>query len=282
MTTSLKIAVASYGPEPFGLLNDLMLASGHRSVAFVYSRSMRPATSSTPSSLDTISRIVESLPAGMDLLLPGRPANLVRQLSGYGIDLMIVYGFNWILPATVLNVPRLGILNIHSSALPKYRGPSPIPWAVRNGDPDFRITVHRMTEQVDAGPVLARSAPIPIPDLVSHEAIWELTAAALPGVLAEAISRAAGGEAGTPQSDEEATHAPLPSEDWYELDWSQSRVRVHNQVRVLRLLRPSQGVVTEVAGRLIRLRATSLDPVTGAPTADCADGQLWLTDWEDA
>ncbi|GAB3650204.1 methionyl-tRNA formyltransferase [Glycomyces tarimensis] len=282
MTESLDIAIASYGPESFQLINDVVVDSGHRAVTFVHSRSMRSAEPSTPANVRMISRIVESLPSGMDLLLPGRPGNLARQLAGYGIDLMVVFGFNWILPAQVLTVPRLGILNVHSSALPEYRGPSPIPWAVRNGDPDFRITVHRMNERVDAGPVLARSAPIPLPDLVSHEAIGELTASALPEVLTVAIARAARGEEGEPQVEEQATYAPLPTDSWYAIDWSRPRERVHHQVRALRLLRPGQGVVTEVAGRRIRLRASSLAPVDGALPARCADGELWLTDWEDA
>jgi methionyl-tRNA formyltransferase len=243
---------------------------------------MRPAQPASPHALDMIPKIVESLPDGMDLLLPGRPGSLAKQLAGYQVDLMIVYGFNWILPANVLRTPRLGILNVHPSALPRYRGPSPIPWAVRNGDPDFRISVHRMTEQVDAGPVMARSEPLPFPDSISHEAIWDLTAAALPGVLAEAIARAARGDAGEPQDPDQASTAPLPTDDWYDIDWTAGRERIHHQVRALRLLRPGQGVVTEVSGRAIRLRESRLEPVDGALRAPCGDGALWLTDWEDA
>ena len=282
MSDSLEIAVATYGPDPFKLINEVVRNSGHRTVALAYSRSMRPAQPASPHALDLIPKIVESLPDGMDLLLPGRPGSLAKQLAGYQVDLMIVYGFNWILPANVLSTPRLGILNVHPSALPRYRGPSPIPWAVRNGDPDFRISVHRMTEQVDAGPVMARSEPIPFPDSISHEAIWDLTAAVLPGVLAEAVERAARGEEGEPQDPDQATAAPLPTDDWYDVDWTEGRERIHHQVRVLRLLRPGQGVVTEVAGRAIRLRESSLEPVDDALRAPCGDGELWLTDWEDA
>lgn len=282
MTKPLDIAIASYSPESFQLINEAVVDSGHRTVAYVHSRSMRPAQPSTPANANMIARIVAALPPGMDLLLPGRPEHLARQLAGYDLDLMIVFGFNWVLPRAVLGVPRLGILNSHASALPRYRGASPIPWAVRNGDPEFRITVHRMNERVDAGPVLGRSAPIPLPDLVSHEAIWDLTASALPAVLSEAITRAARGEAGEPQDEEQATYAPLPTDDWYEIDWSHSRARVHHQIRVLRLLKPGQGAVTEVAGRRVRVRASSLDPVDGALAVPCADGELWLTDWEDA
>ena len=72
---------------------------------------------------------------------------------------------------------------MHPSALPKYRGPSPVLWAIRNGDPYLGMTVHRMTERIDAGPVLAQVDDLPIPDEVTREDVWELTKAALPGLL---------------------------------------------------------------------------------------------------
>jgi hypothetical protein len=53
------------------------------------------------------------------------------------------------LPREVLELPRLGALNVHPSALPKYRGPSPVLWAIRNGNPFMGVSVHRMTERID-------------------------------------------------------------------------------------------------------------------------------------
>lgn len=282
MTQELSVAIASYGRKPFELLDGVVRSMGHHPVAYVNSRSMRPATPSESEFVSAISEIVSSIPDGMDLLLPGRSSGLGKQLLGYQPDLMVVFGFNWKLPADVLDIPRLGVLNVHPSTLPKYRGPSPTLWAVRNGDTHFGVTVHRMNESIDAGPIMSRSQPISLPEQVTHEEIWNGIASALPDVLADAIGRAARGEPGQPQDPEQATYAGFPPDSWFTIDWSESRASVHHQLRVLRLLRPGEGVVTEVSGRRIRLRASSLDLSSGGLPAQCGDGLIWLTDWDDA
>jgi methionyl-tRNA formyltransferase len=243
---------------------------------------MRPANPSESEFVSAISDIVESIPNGMDLLLPGRSSGLAKQLVGYRPDLMVVYGFNWKLPLEVLNIPRLGVLNVHPSMLPKYRGPAPTLWAVRNGDTHFGVTVHRMNESIDAGPIMARSQPIVLPEQVTHEEIWNRIASALPDVLTEAVRRAEYGEAGQPQELEQATYAGFPPDSWFFIDWSDSRASIHNQLRVLRLLRPGEGVVSEVGGRRIRIRESSLDAASGGLPTQCRDGLIWLTGWEDA
>jgi len=100
--------------------------------------------------LEAVQAIVVDIPPGMDLLLPGSTSTIGALLAGYEPDLMLVFGFNWHLPRETLTVPRFGVLNVHPSALPRYRGPSPVLWAIRNGDPFMGITVHRMTERIDA------------------------------------------------------------------------------------------------------------------------------------
>jgi methionyl-tRNA formyltransferase len=195
---------------------------------------------------------------------------------------MVVFGFNWKLPAEVLDIPRLGVLNVHPSMLPKYRGPSPTLWAVRNGDTHFGVTVHRMNESIDAGPILSRSQPISLPEQVTHEELWNRITSALPDVLTDAIERAVHGEPGQPQNPEQATYAGFPPDSWFTIDWTQPRASIHNQLRVLRLLRPGEGIVTGVSGRRIRLRESSLDFSSDGLPAQCADGLIWLIDWDDA
>jgi methionyl-tRNA formyltransferase len=195
---------------------------------------------------------------------------------------MIVYGFNWKLPPEVLSIPRLGILNIHPSMLPKYRGPSPVLWAVRNGDTHFGVTVHRMDESIDAGPIMSRSEPIPLPDKVTHDEVWNRIASAVPDVLAEAIQQTVDGEPGRPQDPEQVTYAGFPPDGWFTIDWAESRASIHHQLRVIRLLRPNEGIVTEVAGRRVRVRESSLEASGEGLRAQAGDGPIWLTDWEDA
>jgi methionyl-tRNA formyltransferase len=104
MAQALSVVVASCGRKPFELLADVVRRSGHHPVAYVVSRSMRPATPSEPEFVDAIAEVVRSIPDGMDLLLPGRSSGLAKQLLGYHPDLMIVFGFNWKLPPEVLSI----------------------------------------------------------------------------------------------------------------------------------------------------------------------------------
>jgi len=105
----------------------------------------------------------------MDLLLPGTADGLADALGGYRLDLLVVYGFNWKLPAAVLRTPRSGAVNIHSSLLPRYRGPAPVLRAIRNGDAEIGLTVHRMDEQFDTGPILAQQGGIPLDEDVTPQ-----------------------------------------------------------------------------------------------------------------
>jgi methionyl-tRNA formyltransferase len=276
VSVGLRVVIASYGPTQFQFLRETLIAAGHVPVAYLVSRSLRPSQPAEPGLLEATKAVVTDVPPGMDLLLPGSTGMLAPVLSGYQPDVLLVFGFNWRLPRAVLDVPRLGALNVHPSALPRYRGPSPVLWAIRNGDPYLGITVHRMTERIDAGPVLAQVDDLPIPDLVTSEAVWELTKAALPGLLGAALNRVAHGDPGTPQDEAKATYASFPPPDWSTLTWQGSRYSLHNQIRVLRYLRHGEGPVAQFQGRTVQVHGTSLTD-DGGIRLDCADGPLWVT-----
>ena len=190
MQAALRIVIASSGASQFQFLNGTLTAAGHLPVAYLVSRSMRPSTTMEPDLLEATTGIVADVPAGIDLLLPASPRVLSALLSAHHPDILLVFGFNWRLPPDVLAVPRLGVLNVHPSALPKYRGPSPVLWAIRNGDPYLGLTIHRMTERIDAGPVLAQVEDLRLPDRVTSQDVWELIKAALPDLINQALDRA--------------------------------------------------------------------------------------------
>lgn len=76
---------------------------------------MKPKSRTETHAAGVAGRLLEALPPGMDLLLPGTAERLADALGGYRLDLLVVYGFNWRLPAAVLRTPRSGVINIHSS-----------------------------------------------------------------------------------------------------------------------------------------------------------------------
>lgn len=276
MDAGLRIVIASYGSSQFRFLQEILTTAGHSPVAYLVSRSMRPSAPIEPDLLEVSKAIVSDIPPGMDLLLPGSVGTMVNMLAGYVPDILLVFGFNWRLPREVLELPRLGTLNVHPSTLPKYRGPSPVLWAIRNGDPFMGVTVHRMTERIDAGPVLAQVDNLLIPDQVTTEDIWQLTKAALPGLLAEAFERALRGDPGTPQDESKASHAGFPPPDWYQVTWHSARRDLHDQIRVLRYLKHGEGPVAEFQGRTVQVHSTSLTD-DGGTRIECVDGPLWVT-----
>lgn len=277
MASGLRVVAASYGPAQFEFLRENLVNLGHIPVAYLTTRSMRPSEPLDSEDLDAVRAILADLPPGMDFLLPGTPGAVAAMLAGYQPDLLLVFGFDWRLPRAVLELPRLGVLNVHPSALPKYRGPSAIPWTVRNGDPFMGITVHRMTERIDAGPILAQTADVPVPEDVTFQNVWDLSIKpALPGLLAEALDAAARGEPGRPQDESEATHAGFPPPDWYEVTWQGARRDIHNQIRVLRFLRQGKGPVVSFQGETVQVHRTSLT-ADGGVRIECADGPLWVT-----
>ncbi|MEV7581903.1 methionyl-tRNA formyltransferase [Streptomyces erythrochromogenes] len=276
MVDGMRIGLVSFGVAEFAALHETCVEAGHDPVVYAHSRSMRPRTAMDAGGADGVSRITAALPAGTDLLLPGSSEGLGASLHGYGLDLLICYGFSWRLPRSVLGIPRYGVVNVHCSMLPKYRGPAPVLWAIRNGDPYLGVTIHRMDEQFDTGPVLAQQDGIPIPDEVTPENLWTGLSPVLRGLVAVALDRAPDPSAGEPQATHGVSHAGLMEPEFAIVDAARTAREVHNQVRTFQFMGKHLGPVATVAGRPLKILRTSLTPIDG-PRIDCADSPVWIT-----
>lgn len=272
----MRIGLISFGVAEFAALRETCVEAGHDPVVYAYSRSMRPRKTTDEGVAGVVGRITDALPAGTDLLLPGSSEGLGAALRGYGLDLLVCYGFSWRLPPSVLRIPRHGVVNIHCSMLPKYRGPAPVLWAIRNGDPYLGVTVHRMDEEFDTGPVLAQQDGVPIPDDVTSENLWTGLSPVLRAQLAVALDRAPDPSAGEPQSADGVSYAGLLEPEFFFVDVAKTAREVHNQVRTFRFIGPGRGPVATVGGRSLKVLGTSLNPADG-PRLDCADGPVWIT-----
>jgi methionyl-tRNA formyltransferase len=213
----------------------------------------------------------------MDLLLPGTAEGLADALGGYRLDLLVVYGFNWRLPAAVLRTPRSGVINIHSSLLPKYRGPAPVLWAIRNGDAEIGLTVHRMDEQFDRGPILAQRGGIPLDEDVTPQRLWRRVSPVLADVLTVALDLVTKGYPGVPQDDAGASYAGFLEPEFSVVDWSRTSAQVHNQVRMFGFMGPAHAPVAEVGDRWLKVLRTRLEPADGI-RVECADGPIWIVE----
>jgi methionyl-tRNA formyltransferase len=162
-----------------------------------------------------------------------KPAEVADALRAWSADVAVVAAYGRIIPEHLLTIPRLGIVNVHASLLPKYRGAAPVHRAVMNGDTETGVTIMRVVRELDAGPMLAKVTRPIGPDETSdvvEEALAELGARLLVDVLDQ---MAAGGTHEEPQDESQATYAPRLLKEEGLIDWSQSAAQIHNRVRGL-------------------------------------------------
>lgn len=276
MANGMRIGLISFGPAEFAALHETCAEAGHDPVVYAFSRSMRPRKPTDEGAARVAGEITTGLPAGVDLLLPGSSEGLGASLHGYGLDLLVCYGFSWRLPRSMLQIPRYGVLNVHSSLLPKYRGPAPVLWAIRNGDADLGVTVHRMDEDFDTGPVLAQQGGVPLPDDVTPRSLWTDLSPVLREQLSIALTRVRDSSAGEPQSADGVSYAGLMEPEFFAVDTTMTAQQVHNQVRTFHFMGPRLGPTAVVNGRRLKVLRTSLTPADGI-WLDCADAPVWIT-----
>ncbi len=153
------------------------------------------------------------------------------ELAALAPDLLLVAAYGLILPQAVLDIPRLGAVNVHASLLPKYRGAAPIQRAIMAGETMTGVSIMQMDKGLDTGDVLlVREHPIgPDTDAASlHDELAELGGRA----LAAALDRIAAGRAvRAPQDNSQATYAPKLRKEEGCIDWTRTAAAVHNQVR---------------------------------------------------
>jgi methionyl-tRNA formyltransferase len=271
-------------------MDDLLPRLGHTIVGVVTTPG--PKRRRSPGYLDVV-RVVRP---GVDVIVSNHPERWDAMLAPLRPDLIISGSFPWRIPAGVLDLPRLGAINVHPALLPKYRGPNPIRWALRNGDTTLGMTVHRTTADFDAGAILAQSS-ISIAENESGAAILARLGALAPQLIQQALERIARGEVGDPQDDALASYAGAFDDEWGEIDWSQSARTVHNHVRAWNVFRDrSNGAWARIDGKVVRVVQTRLlpepEPSSAVPgtvldrneerlVVQCGDGPLEITTWLD-
>jgi len=150
-----------------------------------------------------------------------------------GADIGVVAAYGKILPEWLLNQPPLGMINVHASLLPRYRGAAPVHRAVLAGDSETGVTIMRVVKALDAGPMLAQAVHPIAPDDTSGavEHSLALLGAAL---LVETLPAfATGTRVETPQDESRATYAPRLTKDEGLVDYSATAVAIHNRIRGL-------------------------------------------------
>jgi methionyl-tRNA formyltransferase len=168
-----------------------------------------------PPALDNVRRIARK--EGIPILEANslHAADIQAEISADRPDAICVACFPWRLPVGVLEIPRLGSLNVHPSFLPDNRGPDPLFWTFKRGDAMTGVTIHLMDVSLDTGPVLLQER-VGVPDGISERALEEQLATRGARLLVEALAGlASGGLTPVDQDSSQATYYPLPvPSDW--------------------------------------------------------------------
>jgi methionyl-tRNA formyltransferase len=193
-----------------------------------------------------------ALDAGLPILQPARPVGdlFLASLRRLEADLGVVVAYGHILRREVLDAPARGMINVHASLLPRFRGAAPIQHAILAGDRETGISIMKMEEGLDSGPVLHR-VTTPIADGETGGSLTNRLAALGASALVEALAvLAARGERPEPQDACAATYAPKISRETARLDWSRDAASLERQVRAFD---PVPGAWTSLEGAPVKL-----------------------------
>lgn len=199
-----------------------------------------------------------------------RPESL-ELLKSLAAQIMVVVGYGQIIPQSIIDLPARGILNVHASLLPKYRGAAPIQWAIAKGETETGVTIMRIDAGLDTGDIL-RKASLTIGD---DETAPELSARLAPLGAELLLQTIEADPAAEKQNDADATLAPILKKEDALIDWTRVSGDIYNRFRGFN---PWPGAYTGFRGQ--QLSVTSMKPVAGMSSlkpGECTvQGKRWI------
>jgi methionyl-tRNA formyltransferase len=219
-----------------------------------------------------------ALAEGLPVLQPDKPKGdeFLARIRELAPDVSVVVAYGHILPKSVIDLPRLGTLNIHASLLPALRGAAPIQAAIRDGLGETGVTIMQMVPALDAGPVLLSTRTTILADETAGELSLRLSELGA-GALIEALALLDLGLAkAQPQDELRATYATKLSRETARVDWTKT---AHEVGRHVRAYDPKPGAWSRVRGADVKLFGARTAPrgaahAPGEVIAVDADGML--------
>jgi methionyl-tRNA formyltransferase len=195
-----------------------------------------------------------------------RDEQFISELRELKLDLIVVVAYGQILPQTILDLPRYGCLNVHTSLLPKYRGAAPVQRAIAAGEMETGVTIMKMDAGLDTGPVLSagRTPILPEDDSQSlHDRLGKLGAELLVETIPDYI---AGKKSPQPQPTEGSSYAAKIKKEDGQIDWEKSALEIWNR---LRAFTPWPGAFTFLPAqpKMRRLKIWKVEIVEGSGKA---------------
>ena len=230
---------------------EALVRSGH-DVPAVFTQPDRPKGRGNQLAESPVKRAAWELGLAVSQPERVRRSESVESLRVLAPDLMVVVGYGQIIPQKIIDIPRYGILNVHGSLLPKYRGAAPIQWAIANGEKETGVTIMQIDAGLDTGDMLAKKR-LAIGDDETAPKLGARMALLGAEVLAETI-KLVEQDALDPekQDDAEATLAPILGKEDGRIDWNRTAFDIYNR---LRGFSPWPGAYTTFRGQPVNLTA---------------------------
>ena len=243
---------------------EALVAAGH-TVAAVYTQPDRPKGRGQELAISPVKEA--ALRLGLPVCQPERVRRCTEELAAFWAKAMVVVGYGQIIPQSIIDLAPLGIVNVHASLLPKYRGAAPIQWAIANGETETGVTTMRIDAGLDTGDMLMKATTA----IGAEETAPELSAR-LAGMGAELlIATLSAMEHGRmtpePQDSAVATLAPILKKDDGVIDWSWPAAVIHAR---LRGFTPWPGATTTFRGTGLKILTARVSGVTGLEPGELA------------
>ena len=238
-----------------------ILADGFQVVA-VYTQPDRPKGRGMKMVYSPVKEV--ALAEGIPVYQPEnfRDEEAVQTLAALQPDAIAVVAYGRILPQKVLDIPKLGCVNIHASLLPQYRGSAPYQWAVLDGLKETGVTAQHMAAKMDAGDIID-VAKTPIGENETAGELLDRLAVLGAELLSRTLTKFQNATAvGTPQDESRVSFAPMLDKSMCPIDWSKPARKVHDHVRGLH---PWPVATAQLAGTNFKIHATRVVEGTGAP-----------------
>jgi methionyl-tRNA formyltransferase len=175
-------------------------------------------------------------------------------------DAIVVVAYGKIIPPWLIALPKFGVINLHGSLLPKYRGAAPVQWAVANGETETGVCAMKIDEGLDTGPVYSCEATRIGPEETARE-VSDRLADIGAGLLARTIEGIRNGRlTATEQDHEHATLAPILKKADGVIDWSMPAAGIHNRIRAFN---PWPGTVSRFRGAICKILKSKLSSQSG-------------------
>ena len=238
-----------------------ILADGFQVVA-VYTQPDRPKGRGMKMVYSPVKEV--ALAEGIPVYQPEnfRDEEAVQTLAALQPDAIAVVAYGRILPQQVLDIPKLGCVNIHASLLPQYRGSAPYQWAVLDGLKETGVTAQHMAAKMDAGDIID-VANTPIGENETAGELLDRLAVLGAELLSRTLTKFQNGTAvGTPQDESRVSFAPMLDKSMCPIDWSKPARKVHDHVRGMH---PWPVATAQLAGTNFKIHATRVVEGAGAP-----------------